>query len=91
MITTLFQQVPERNDIIIFKFPQNEERDFIKRVIGLPGEMIESRKQKIYINGKLLDESFAKHDDPPEEYLSPRDDFPSFRIPRWSCVCDGGQ
>ena len=34
---TLFQKIPERNDIIIFKFPLNEARDFIKRVIGLPG------------------------------------------------------
>lgn len=78
---TLFQKTPERNDIIIFKFPQDVTRDFIKRVIGLPGEMIESRKQMIYINGQLLNENFTRHDDPPEEYLSPRDDFPSFRIP----------
>jgi len=78
---TLFQKIPERNDIIIFKFPLNEARDFIKRVIGLPGEMIAIRRQKVFINGKVLEENFTRHDEPQGDYLNPRDDLEAFRIP----------
>ena len=78
---TLFQKIPERNDIIIFKFPKNEARDFIKRVIGLPGELIEIRRQKVFINGKAMDESFTRHDEPQGDFLYPRDDLGPFRIP----------
>ena len=48
----LFSKVPQRGDIIVFKFPKDERRDFIKRVIGLPGDFLEVRRQKIYINKK---------------------------------------
>ena len=42
----------KRGDIIVFKFPEEPERDFIKRVIGLPGETVELRHKKVYINGR---------------------------------------
>src|SRR5574341_2077597 len=41
----------QRGDIIVFKFPQDETRDFIKRVIGLPGETLEIRGKRVLING----------------------------------------
>jgi len=50
---------PERRDIIVFKFPEDEKKDFIKRVIGLPGETIELRDKIVYIDGKPLDEPYA--------------------------------
>jgi signal peptidase I len=78
---TLFQKIPKRNDIIIFKFPLNEERDFIKRVIGLPGEMIQIRRQKVFIDGKPLEENFTRHDEPQGDFLSPRDDLGPIHIP----------
>jgi signal peptidase I len=78
---TLFQNIPERNDIIIFKFPNNEEKDFIKRVIGLPDELIEIRRQKVFIDGKAVDENFTRHDEPQGDFLYPRDDLGPFRIP----------
>ena len=78
---TLFQKTPERNDIIVFKFPKDETRDFIKRVIGLPGELIQVRRQKVYIDGRLMAEPFARHDEPPGDFLYPRDDLGPFRIP----------
>lgn len=78
---TFFQGVPERNDIIVFKYPKNEKRDFIKRVIGLPGETIELRRQKVYIDNILLEEPFAKHTDLPGDFLVPRDDLGPLRIP----------
>ncbi|MFB3819413.1 MAG: signal peptidase I [Candidatus Methylomirabilales bacterium] len=48
-----------RGDIIVFKFPQDESRDFIKRVIGLPGETIEIRGTQVLVDGKPLEEPYA--------------------------------
>lgn len=52
---------PERFDIIIFKYPDDEEQLFIKRLIGLPGETVEIRDGKVYIDGSEtpLDDSFV--------------------------------
>jgi signal peptidase I len=52
---------PERGDIIVFKFPEDEKKDFIKRVIGLPGETIELRNKVVYINGTAIDEPYTIH------------------------------
>jgi len=49
---------PERGDLIVFKYPKDPSRDFIKRVVGLPGETLEVRHRKVYINGKLLKEDY---------------------------------
>jgi len=48
-----------RGDILVFKFPEDPDRDFIKRVIGLPGETLEMREKKIYINGTSIDEPYV--------------------------------
>jgi signal peptidase I len=48
-----------RGDVIIFKYPKDPDRDFVKRVIGLPGDTIEMRHKKISINGKPLDEPYV--------------------------------
>jgi signal peptidase I len=50
-----------RGDIIVFKYPEDPERDFIKRVIGLPGETIELRNKKVYIDGKGIDEPYVQY------------------------------
>ena len=55
-----------RRDVIVFKFPEDRERDFIKRVIGLPGETLEVRNKRVYINGKLLDEPYVHYLEPPQ-------------------------
>lgn len=49
---------PRRGEIIVFRCPKNPERDYIKRVIGLPGEEVEIKNGKVYINKKLLDEPY---------------------------------
>jgi signal peptidase I len=48
-----------RSDIVVFKYPVEPERDFIKRVIGLPGDTVELRNKKVYINGQPLDEPYV--------------------------------
>jgi signal peptidase I len=50
---------PRRGDVVVFKYPDEPERDFIKRVIGLPGETLELRNKKVYINGQPLDEPYV--------------------------------
>ncbi len=56
-----------RGDIIVFKYPEAPERDFIKRVIGLPGEVIELRKKRVYIDDAVLDEPYVRFLVPPDE------------------------
>jgi len=51
----------KRGDILVFKYPVQPDRDFIKRVIGLPGETLEVREKKVYINGKMLDEPYVHY------------------------------
>jgi signal peptidase I len=78
----LFSEVPEREDIIVFKFPKDERRDFIKRVIGLPGDLLEVRQQKVYINGKIHEDTHARHTEPASgSTLVPRDDFGPVLVP----------
>jgi signal peptidase I len=48
-----------RGDIVVFKYPEEPDRDFIKRVIGLPGETVEVREKKVFIDGKPLQESYT--------------------------------
>jgi len=55
----------KRGDILVFKYPVEPDRDFIKRVIGLPGETVELREKKVYINGKPLDEPYVHFLQPP--------------------------
>jgi signal peptidase I len=51
---------PRRGDIIVFKYPLDERRDFIKRVIGVPGDRIEFRGRRVLVNGHVLDEPYVK-------------------------------
>jgi signal peptidase I len=54
------QRAIARGDIIVFKSPEEPARDMIKRVIGLPGERLEVRDKKVYINGAPIDEPYAQ-------------------------------
>ena len=53
-----------RGDIIVFKSPEEPDRDLIKRVIGLPGDRLELRRKLIYVNGNRLDEPFVQFLEP---------------------------
>lgn len=45
---------PQRGDVVIFRFPDNEEELYVKRVIGLPGETVEIRDGQVYVDGMIL-------------------------------------
>ena len=51
---------PNRGDVIVFRFPRDPSKDFVKRVIGLPGEVIEQKDGTTFIDGVLLEEPYLK-------------------------------
>lgn len=74
----------KRGDIIVFKYPEEPIRDFIKRVIGIEGDIIEIKNKKVFVNGAELKEPYAKYTDSyirPRE-LDPRDNFGPIKVPK---------
>ncbi len=80
---------PRRGDVIVFEFPGDKDKsffqrkDFIKRIVGLPGDKIEVRSKKVYVNGEHYEIPEEVHKDPnvlPEK-ASPRDFFGPVRVP----------
>jgi len=80
---------PERGDVIVFEFPGDEgksffeKRDFIKRVIGLPGDVIEVKAKQVYVNGQPFSVPQEKHKDQEiiPSVVSPRDFAGPVKVP----------
>ncbi|MDR3203135.1 MAG: signal peptidase I, partial [Deltaproteobacteria bacterium] len=62
---------PKRFDVVVFMFPDNNKIDFVKRVIGLPGETVEGVGGRIKINGQFIEDSHSHYDS--TYYLASRD------------------
>lgn len=74
---------PERGDIIVFKFPEDPEKDFIKRVVAVAGDTVEMRDKRVFVNGELQPHDYAVYTDPrilPGQ-LQPRDNFGPIAVP----------
>lgn len=74
---------PERGDIIVFEFPEDPSKDFIKRVVGIPGDTVEIRRKKLYVNGSPVDEGYVRYADGPgaDGFPPARDNLPSVKVP----------
>ncbi len=66
---------PRRGDVIVFKYPKDETKDFIKRVIGIPGDRIRIVKKQLYVNDQLQKEPYTQTLDPSITDEVPRDNF----------------
>jgi len=63
-ITLIPVKDPKRGDIVVFKFPEDPKKDFIKRVIAVAGDTVQIRNKKVYINDKPMEDPFGTHLDP---------------------------
>ena len=75
---------PERGDVIVFRYPENEEKDFIKRIVGIPGDIIQIRDKVISVNGDPLDDkAWAQRTDPGiiDGHITPRDNLNPITVP----------
>jgi len=75
---------PEKGDIIVFKYPEDPRKDFIKRVIATGGDTVEERNKVVYVNGVRGLESYAHHYDNGLRLggNDPRDNFGPITVPK---------
>jgi signal peptidase I len=69
---------PQRGDIVVFRFPRDPSRDFIKRVIATPGDTVEIRQGRVFVNGQFVDEAYinevGNYTSPPQK-IQPNEYF----------------
>jgi signal peptidase I len=88
---------PERGDVVVFKYPVDPRRDFIKRCVALAGDTVEIRDKVLYINGVEQTEDYVVHKKNSiipnrasvPASLRPRDNFGPYKVPEGSVFCLG--
>jgi signal peptidase I len=68
-----------RGDIVIFRFEREPEKDYVKRVIGLPGDVVKVEQKRVFVNDQALEESYVQHID--ETIIPERDYLPPVKVP----------
>ena len=66
---------PERGDIVMFPYPDNEEEIYIKRVIGVPGDTVQVKEGVLYLNGEVFEEDYLN------EPMKKEEDTELFTVP----------
>jgi signal peptidase I len=75
---------PQRGDVIVFRYPEDEEKDFIKRIVGVPGDKIEIKSKIVSVNGvPLQDKAYTQRVDPGiiDGMTNPRDNYGPVTVP----------
>ncbi|GAC1466408.1 MAG: signal peptidase I [Desulfuromonadaceae bacterium] len=77
---------PRQGDVIVFEYPEDPSKDFIKRVVGVPGDVVEGKEKRVYVNGKPYENPHEVHKEKdiiPKE-MNPRDTFGPITVPAGS-------
>jgi signal peptidase I len=74
---------PKRGEVVVFKFPEDPKKDFIKRVIGIEGDVIEIRNKKVFLNNQPMEDEYGTYMDPHiiPGTARPRDNFGPITVP----------
>ncbi|MFO7753894.1 MAG: signal peptidase I [Desulfobacteraceae bacterium] len=82
---------PERGDIVVFRYPQNPEKDYIKRVVGIEGDVVEIVDKKLYVNGEQVNHDYAHYTDDTvyPAWRNPRDNMEPVTVPEDSLFVMG--
>ena len=77
-------RTPAKGEVIVFKYPEDPTRDFIKRVVAVEGDTVQMINKKLYVNGKPTNDSFTQHTDTSIHpgQLDPRDNCGPYLIPK---------
>lgn len=74
---------PSQGDVVVFVYPKDRSKDFIKRVIGVEGDLVEIRKKKIFINGEPLNDPYGHFEDKglSQGWMQFRDNYGPKKVP----------
>jgi len=73
---------PKKGDIVVFKYPEDLDKDFIKRVVGVGGDIVDEKNKVIFVNGKPVSEIYTQHTDKVSiNRDDPRDNFGPYLVP----------
>ncbi len=72
-------KAPRAGDVIVFRYPKDPSMDYIKRIVGVPGDTLEMRDKQLYRNGVKVEEPYVQHVNPGSR--SELDNFPPITVP----------